>query len=66
MKIILNGKEEILEGPRNITGLLEQKKINPDTIVVEHNMEIIPKENYSKTVLKENDNIEILKLVGGG
>ncbi len=66
MKIILNGKEEILEEPDNIADLLELKKINPDTIVVEHNLEIVPKENYSITSLKENDTLEILRLVGGG
>ena len=66
MKIKLNGNEEILKEPENIAGLLKLKEINPDIIVVEHNLEIIPKENYSNTALKENDTLEILRIVGGG
>ena len=66
MKIKLNGNEEILKKPENIAGLLKLKEINPDIIVVEHNLEIISKENYSNTALKENDILEILRIVGGG
>ena len=62
----LNGKEEILDRPLNLSDLLKQKDINPDITVVEHNMEIIPKDNYSNIFLQDKDKLEILKLVGGG
>jgi sulfur carrier protein len=35
-------------------------------IVIEKNLEIVPKENFAQTLLKEGDSIEIISFVGGG
>ncbi len=35
-------------------------------IAVEHNGEIVPKIQYSQTVLHDDDSIEIVSFVGGG
>ena len=35
-------------------------------IAVEYNGEILPKENYDKTVIASSDNIEIVEFMGGG
>ncbi|MGN0620613.1 MAG: sulfur carrier protein ThiS [Porcipelethomonas sp.] len=35
-------------------------------IVVERNMEIVPKAEYDVTVIKDNDEIEVVSFVGGG
>lgn len=43
---------------------LKEKNLNPNTIVVEYNMEII--KDFENITLNENDNLEILKIVGGG
>ncbi|MFO7154969.1 MAG: sulfur carrier protein ThiS [Caldicoprobacter oshimai] len=34
--------------------------------MVEHNYRIVRSEEWQNIVLKENDNLEILKFVGGG
>ena len=35
-------------------------------IVIELNGDILPRESYDTTILKENDKVEILTFVGGG
>ncbi|MDF9407397.1 MAG: bifunctional sulfur carrier protein/thiazole synthase protein [Pelotomaculum sp. PtaB.Bin013] len=66
MKIILNGKEDILPEGITVAGLISLKKINPDTIIVEYNYELVKSELWPDIFLKENDRLEILRLVGGG
>ena len=66
VKIILNGKEEILLRPMTVRELVSLKGWNPDKIVVELNREIVGKEAWADLSLKENDTMEILSFVGGG
>ena len=66
MKIIVNGREEILEGVTTIAGLIALKELNPNAVIVEHNYNLVKKENWSDRVIKENDRLEILRFVGGG
>ncbi|NLK22255.1 MAG: sulfur carrier protein ThiS [Epulopiscium sp.] len=66
MEISLNGKKEILENKMTLTELILSKGLNPDTIVVEHNSNLIKKEEWSSVSLKENDILEVLRFVGGG
>jgi len=66
MKIILNGREEFLEGVTTISGLIALKKLNPNAVIVEHNYNLVKKENWNDMVIKENDRLEILRFVGGG
>lgn len=37
-----------------------------ERVVVERNLEIIPREKLNTTVIEEGDSIEILQFVGGG
>lgn len=66
MKIIINGKEEIIEQDATIAGLIAQKALNPATVIVEYNYDLIKKETWEDIVLKEDDRLEILRFVGGG
>jgi sulfur carrier protein len=66
VKIIVNGKEEIIEESVTVAGLIALKKLHPNALLVEYNYELIQKENWDHTALKENDRLEILRLVGGG
>lgn len=45
---------------------LEENSIQPQRIAVELNEEILPKSEYSATVLKDGDVVEIVNFVGGG
>ncbi|MFA5143211.1 MAG: sulfur carrier protein ThiS [Candidatus Omnitrophota bacterium] len=66
MKIKINGKEEVVDKQENIARLVSSKGFVPEHIVVEHNLRIVPKEEWGKTALRENDNVEIVSFVGGG
>jgi sulfur carrier protein len=66
VKIIVNGKEEIIEESVTVAGLIALKKLHPNALLVEYNYKLIQKENWDHTTLKEDDRLEILRLVGGG
>lgn len=66
MKIVLNGKEEDLLPSLTIWELLKVKNLEPDRIAVELNMEIIAKAAWTEVALQDDDQVEILSLVGGG
>ena len=66
MIFILNGKQELLEKPLSLDALVAAKGLCSDKIVVEHNFNIISKEDWHKVTLKDQDMIEIVSFVGGG
>jgi sulfur carrier protein len=64
--IVCNGLPQSLKKGSTVGNLLAVKKIDPACVVVELNREIIQKEAFGPTILKNNDSIEILRFVGGG
>ena len=65
INIILNGEKETTE-PLTIYELILEKKLKPDIVAVEYNTDILKREEWKKTMLKDNDKIEIIHFVGGG
>lgn len=66
MKIRINGEDrEIAEGLK-LGGLLESLQIRPGRVVVERNREIVPRDSFGSTLLREGDVVEIVHFVGGG
>ena len=66
MNINLNGKQTIVKDKTTITELLIQLKITPELVACELNLKIIKRKEYSTTLLKEKDQLEILQMIGGG
>jgi thiamine biosynthesis protein ThiS len=66
MTIQLNGKAEQIAQSTTIAALLAQKNIKAGAVVVEVNVEIVPKDAYATRVLAAGDSVEILHFVGGG
>ena len=66
MKLKINGKDVSVSSKKTLGELLLEKGLHPERIVVEHNLKIVPKEEWAKIPLSENDNIEIVSFVGGG
>lgn len=50
----------------NLDELVGELSYNKDRIAVELNGKIIKKQNYSDTLLSDEDKIEIVAFVGGG
>ena len=67
MNLTINGKTQKLEPKTNIAGLLEILKLDPSSsLAIAINLEVIPKNRYETTFLKEGDAVEILNPVAGG
>jgi sulfur carrier protein len=67
LRLKINGKAEIF--PQETIGLsdyLAAKGIRPETVAVEINLIVIDKARYAQTVLREGDEVEIVRFVGGG
>ncbi len=66
MNIILNGKKTELEVAMTVAELLEFKGIELERVIVEYNYDILVKDDWKTTLLNEDDNVEVLRFVGGG
>lgn len=66
MQITVNGKKEKISENISLEAFMDSKKIKKDAVVAELNEKIIKKSAWKKTVLKENDVLEIIVFVGGG
>ena len=65
-KIQLNGKKVVIKSNCSIFDLLKKYKLINKKVAIEYNGIIIPKGNYKKKNLKNNDKIEVVHFIGGG
>ena len=65
MKINLNGKQ-VETKSRTLEMLIPEHGFNPEALIVELNSELIKKEHWSETIIREGDTLELLNFVGGG
>ncbi len=65
-KIQLNGKKVIIQSDYSLFDLLKKYNLINKKVAIEHNGVIIPKVNYKKKNLKNNDKVEIVHFIGGG
>jgi sulfur carrier protein len=66
MEIVLNGEKKEVKENVSLPDLLKELDLTPDKVAVELNLDIVDKNNYDKTLLKEGDKLEIVHFVGGG
>ena len=64
--ITVNGKKETIKENTRIYDFLVLKKLSPDRVVVEYNLDVLNRESLDNSVLRADDNLEILRIVGGG
>jgi thiamine biosynthesis protein ThiS len=62
----INGKHVELERPTPLLAYLEQLGVNPKAVAVEHNGTILERAAYGGVTLKQDDTVEIVRMVGGG
>ncbi len=68
MKIKINGEDRLIEQASvTIEDLLKLENVKmPEMVSVEHNGEMVDRENFASTFLSENDVVEFLYFMGGG
>jgi sulfur carrier protein len=62
----VNGRTVELDEPTPLLRYLAHLGVDPRSVAVEHNGEIIERADYPSTVLRAGDVVEIVRMVGGG
>ena len=66
MLITVNGENKEAPEGLTISGLLQFLKIQPERVAVELNLDIVKKDRYGTTPVKEGDSVEIVSFMAGG
>ena len=66
MEITVNGEKQVLEGPMTVSELLAKLGIDPETVVIERNLDILNREVHGNVAIEDGDSIEIIRMVDGG
>lgn len=62
----INGEQKMTPSELNLFGFLEHLGTNPRLVAVEYNGEILHRQFWENTIIKEGDRLEIVTIVGGG
>lgn len=66
MKLHINGDEKTFESSLSLAALIEFLGMKSDRVAVELNRDIVPRNSWAETPLKDGDRLEIVHFVGGG
>lgn len=66
MKLVVNGEERDLPAPMSVADLLAHLGLDQRFGAVEVNREVVPRSQHAEHVLRDGDQVEIIRFVGGG
>lgn len=66
IQVRLNGKDREVADGHTVRSLLESLELHPSLVVVELNREILARDSYVETPVRDGDTIELVHFVGGG
>jgi len=69
MNLILNHSPEVIETSQQtitVSDLLKIKNFTFRMLVIKINDEVIKKDNYSTSTIKDGDNVQVIHLISGG
>jgi sulfur carrier protein len=69
MTLHINGDERTFPDsptPFTLAALIESLDMKSDRVAVELNRDIVPRDRWQQTLLKDGDRLEIVHFVGGG
>jgi thiamine biosynthesis protein ThiS len=66
LEIIVNGEPRRLPGPASAADLLRHLGLDPRTVVVELNRQIVRRPLLAEMALADGDAVELVHFVGGG
>jgi sulfur carrier protein len=66
VRITINGEQKQIPDNVTIAGLLEFLNIQHQRVAVELNLDIVKKDRYGTTTVKEGDSLEIVSFMSGG
>jgi thiamine biosynthesis protein ThiS len=68
IRLTVNGKPREVEGDARLPlpQLLVAFEVNPKLVAVAINGDVIPKSDYDAAIVSDGDELEIVRMVGGG
>jgi len=66
LQVVVNRETRRIADPASLLDLLGQLGLDPRTVVVELNREIVRRPRLAETPVAEGDTIELVHFVGGG
>lgn len=66
MRLIVNGEQREIDGEPSLADLVTQLDLPAARVAIELNREVVRRNNWSSTMLQEDDRLEIVHFVGGG
>jgi thiamine biosynthesis protein ThiS len=66
LAVTINGETRRIPGPASLLDLLAHLGLDPRTVVVEHNRDIVRRPRLGEVAVAEGDAIELVHFVGGG
>lgn len=66
IEIVVNGEPRLVTDGTTVETFLAAHEIDADTVVVEANGVILPRNRFGATVLLAGDTLEVVHFVGGG
>ncbi|STQ85660.1 sulfur carrier protein ThiS [Helicobacter muridarum] len=66
MELIINGEIKTFSNNISISNLLKELSIEERVVAISLNLDIVKKELWDQTILKDNDRLELLQFMSGG
>lgn len=66
ISIHVNGRPVQIDGEMSIAKLLRTVEVPPNYLAVEINGEVVAREQHDRVVVRADDEVEVVTLVGGG
>jgi sulfur carrier protein len=66
MRMIVNGETLEMSNVETVLDLLKELQVDPARVIVEINLSVIRKSEFSTFKLHNEDKVEIVNFVGGG
>ena len=63
--VTVNGQQKDIAG-QNLQQYLTEAGFEVNRVVVERNLEIVPKDELGNITIQDQDSLEVLRFVGGG
>jgi len=66
MRVILNGQPRSVANRQTIEGLIQELKLIPETLLIEHNGTALHRAEWQTSAVQDGDKIELIRVVAGG
>lgn len=66
VRIALNGKDHSVADGTTVLQLVEQHAVDPASVAVAMNGEVIGRERYRTTCVAEHDDVRLIRAIAGG